>query len=280
MDTRRAGGRARCTRARLAHAGFAQTRRDDAAAAHRQHGASHARHAAQALFGLACLPLRGVLQPRCDAALHRAHRRAAQASRVDDRERNGSASRTGLAATYRTMWSAPATALAAGMTSRCARPDALVVAAPLMLLWCAAPAIAWWVSRPARREPRRSPKTMSRFSGKSRAERGVLRDFVVAGRSLPAARQLSGGSGRAVAHRTSPTNMGMALLANVAAYDFGYIWRRAVARAHRACIGTCEPRTLPGAFLQLVQHADARAACAALCLDRWIAAICPAISWC
>ncbi len=26
-----------------------------------------------------------------------------------------------------------------------------------------------------------------------------------------------------VAHRTSPTNMGLALLANLAAYDFGYI---------------------------------------------------------
>src|SRR5665647_3482146 len=29
--------------------------------------------------------------------------------------------------------------------------------------------------------------------------------------------------GAAVAHRTSPTNMGLALLANLTAYDFGYI---------------------------------------------------------
>ena len=35
----------------------------------------------------------------------------------------------------------------------------------------------------------------------------------------------------AVAHRTSPTNMGLALLANLSAYDFGYI-RRTAHRTH------------------------------------------------
>ena len=37
-----------------------------------------------------------------------------------------------------------------------------------------------------------------------------------------------------VAHRTSPTNIGLALLANLAAYDFGYLHRRRADRAHRA----------------------------------------------
>ena len=30
-------------------------------------------------------------------------------------------------------------------------------------------------------------------------------------------------AGATIAHRTSPTNMGLALLANLSAYDFGYI---------------------------------------------------------
>ena len=38
-----------------------------------------------------------------------------------------------------------------------------------------------------------------------------------------------------VAHRTSPTNMGLALLANLSAYDFGYLTAGAADRAHRQC---------------------------------------------
>ena len=37
-----------------------------------------------------------------------------------------------------------------------------------------------------------------------------------------------------VAHRTSPTNIGLALLANLAAHDFGYIDVDRRGRAHRA----------------------------------------------
>ena len=36
-----------------------------------------------------------------------------------------------------------------------------------------------------------------------------------------------------IAHRTSPTNIGLSLLANLSAYDFGYITGRPVCRAHR-----------------------------------------------
>ena len=68
-----------------------------------------------------------------------------------------------------------------------------------------------------------------------------------------------------VAHRTSPTNMGLALLANLAAYDFGYISagqlveRTAERPAHD---GALERHR--GPLLQLVRHADAAAAAAAL----------------
>ena len=34
-----------------------------------------------------------------------------------------------------------------------------------------------------------------------------------------------------VAHRTSPTNMGLALLANLAAHDFGYL-----STGHSSCV--------------------------------------------
>ena len=73
---------------------------------------------------------------------------------------------------------------------------------------------------------------------------------------MATAGQLPGAPGTVVAHRTSPTNMGLALLANLTAYDFGYIpagqliVRTANAMAHDGDDGT--PR---GALLQLVRHA-------------------------
>ena len=48
--------------------------------------------------------------------------------------------------------------------------------------------------------------------------------FVGRGRSLAAARQFPGiAQGRAIAHRTSPTNEGLLLVSALAAHDFGYL---------------------------------------------------------
>jgi len=51
----------------------------------------------------------------------------------------------------------------------------------------------------------------------------VLRDIRGAHKPLASAGQLSGEPRSVVANGTSPTNMGLSLLANLAAYDFGYI---------------------------------------------------------
>ena len=72
-----------------------------------------------------------------------------------------------------------------------------------------------------------------------------------------------------VASRTSPTNMGLALLANLAARDFGYLSRRPADRAHRSDLRhDAATRTASRAFLQLVRHAHAQAAPAALYFQR------------
>ena len=68
-----------------------------------------------------------------------------------------------------------------------------------------------------------------------------------------------------IAHRTSPTNMGLALLADLAAYDFGYLSGgqlvdRTDERAAHDGVAGAPPRPL----LQLVRHAHARAAAASL----------------
>ena len=69
-----------------------------------------------------------------------------------------------LAASFRSMWAAPAIAVAAAalpaIGASCSRSS---VAAPILLLWLVSPALAWWLSRPlraarvqARRPSRRS----------------------------------------------------------------------------------------------------------------------------
>ncbi|MGZ8203325.1 MAG: cyclic beta 1-2 glucan synthetase, partial [Burkholderiales bacterium] len=194
----------------------------------RQHLAGTTRslrgHAAQAAFGLACLPYEAFYS--LDAMLRSTlrvlvKRRLLEWTTASEAE---SASRTGWAASYLTMWSAPATALAIGLTLAFARPAALAFAGPLLLLWLAAPAIAWWVSRPPSRT--QAPLTgedvvfLRKFARRTWT---YFDDFVVAaGHHLPPDNYQEH-PGRVVAHRTSPTNMGMALLANVSAYDFGYL---------------------------------------------------------
>ncbi len=133
-------------------------------------------------------------------------------------------SRTGLGASFRAMWIAPAVASAVAIHLAVARPSVLAVAAPLLLLWFASPAIAWWISRPlARRKASltvgqtRFLRALSRRTWAFFDELVGLEDHWLPPDNYQEYRVA------AVAHRTSPTNMGLALLANLSAYDFGYI---------------------------------------------------------
>ena len=117
---------------------------------------SAGRHSAQAAFTLACLPYEAFFS--LDAIVRTVwrmlvtHRRLLEWNPSSDPDRN---SRTDLAASWRTMWIAPVMAIAAVIYLTLSRPAALAVAGPILGLWFASPAIAWWISRPlARREAR------------------------------------------------------------------------------------------------------------------------------
>jgi cellobiose phosphorylase len=132
--------------------------------------------------------------------------------------------RSGLAASLASMWFAPV--LAAGMTVNLTMtdPSALLVAGPFLLAWACAPVIAWWVSLPlVRREPRLSA-AQTRFLGQlARRTWAFFETFVGPDDNwLPPDNQQDNRADP-LAHRTSPTNIGLALLSNLVAYDFGYI---------------------------------------------------------
>ncbi len=124
------------------------------------------------------------------------------------------------------MWAGPALALATFLAiASLVRP--LSTAIPFLVLWGASPAIAYWLSRPAARRVRTvepAERAMLR-----RIARRTWRYFEThvtdEDHGLPADNVQATPEVR-VAHRTSPTNIGMALLATLAAHDFGFITTR------------------------------------------------------
>src|SRR4030042_4659535 len=91
-------------------------------------------------------------------------------------------------------------------------------------LWFFSPVIAWWISRPlARRGARLTDEQTLCLRKLSRKNWAFFETFVDPEDNwLPPDYYQEYPVAMAV-HRTSPTNMGLALLANLSAHDFGYI---------------------------------------------------------
>ena len=113
-----------------------------------------------------------------------------------------------------------ATALVAGLA-----PAHLLVAAPLLLLWLAAPLIARWISLP-RSEPFCAPlneKDTQDLRLIARRTWSFFETFVTAADHNLPPDNFQEDPAPVVAHRTSPTNLGLYLLSVVSAVDFGWI---------------------------------------------------------
>ncbi len=183
------------------------------------------RHSAQAAFTLACLPYEAFFS--MDAIARTAGRVWVTHKRLLEWNPPGSTnrrSRTDLAASFRTMWFGPVLASATAIYLTLSRPAALAVAGPILVLWFASPAIAWWISRPLARRRARLTAGQTLFLKKlSRKTWAFFETFVGPEDHWLPPDNFQEHPASGVAHRTSPTNMGLALLANLSAYDFGYI---------------------------------------------------------
>jgi cyclic beta-1,2-glucan synthetase len=130
----------------------------------------------------------------------------------------------GLYSCYRSMWIAPAIALATAAWLMTHHPMALQAAAPILLLWWASPAVAYWISRPiARRAPHLSDEQTLFLKSLSRKTWLFFETYVGPDDNWLPPDNVQQRPVEVIAHRTSPTNIGLSLLANLAAYDFGYI---------------------------------------------------------
>ncbi|MBE0546043.1 MAG: cyclic beta 1-2 glucan synthetase [Verrucomicrobia bacterium] len=126
---------------------------------------------------------------------------------------------------YGTMWIAPFVALAAGTFLALMQPAQLPMAAPTLLLWLTSPWIAWRISQPIEppAAPDLTPGQLVFLRRTARKSWRFFEDFVTAEEHWLPPDNFQEEPATVVASRTSPTNMGLALLANLAACDFGYV---------------------------------------------------------
>ena len=109
----------------------------------------------------------------------------------------------------------------------------LLLAAPLLLLWLTSPVITWWVSRPLLQpEPELNRDEQVFLRRLARRTWAFFEKFVGPDDNWLPPDNIQEQPERVIAHRTSPTNIGLALLANLAAHDFGYVSMGTNARAH------------------------------------------------
>ncbi|MBK8162925.1 MAG: cyclic beta 1-2 glucan synthetase [Gammaproteobacteria bacterium] len=191
---------------------------------------SAGRNFALAGFRIACLPYEALLS--LGAILRTAwrtmftHRRLLEwcVSGEQDYRVGPGGPAAEITSSYRSMWSAPFVAVSVAMAAIWSGPEVLAAAGPVLCLWLAAPAIAWWLSRPLVRREVKLTVDQTIFLRKiARKTWGFFESFVVAEDHWLPPDNFQEHPGPVIAHRTSPTNMGLALLANLSAHDFGFI---------------------------------------------------------
>ena len=129
-----------------------------------------------------------------------------------------------VAGHYRAMWFSVAAAVAAAAIVAVVRPEAWPLAAAFVAAWAAAPALAALLSRPVvRREESIAAADVLFLRRTARKTWRFFETFVGDTDNWLPPDNFQVDPTAVVAHRTSPTNMGLCLLANVAACDLGYM---------------------------------------------------------
>ena len=136
----------------------------------------------------------------------------------------GNNNRINLLSSYRRMWISPIISIITIIYFEYSRLVLPAVAIPILFLWALSPTITWWLSLPvARRIVRLSIAQKLFLRNLSRKTWSFFETFVGPEDHWLPPDNFQENPIAMIAHRTSPTNMGLALLANLSAYDFGYI---------------------------------------------------------
>jgi cyclic beta-1,2-glucan synthetase len=128
-----------------------------------------------------------------------------------------------LAAAIRFLWPVWLILVGAVALLFALRPGALLAAAPFLLAWAASPFVAYWVSRRSEAE-REALSAADEHEARLVARRTwrFFETFVTQEDQWLPPDNFQEDPRPVVAHRTSPTNVGLLLISTVAAHDFGY----------------------------------------------------------
>ncbi len=183
------------------------------------------RHFFQTLYTLVCLPYEAFFS--LDAIARTLWRMHVSHKRLLEWNPSGNLASRNLntfAASCRSMWIAPLLSLVLFIYLTMARPGALGAAMFVLVLWFLSPGIIWWVSRPITLSVIKLKEEQMIFLRKiARKTWAFFETFVGPDDHWLPPDNYQEHPAAVIAHRTSPTNMGLALLANLSAYDFGYI---------------------------------------------------------
>lgn len=126
--------------------------------------------------------------------------------------------------TFQRMWISPFLAIVTGSVLIAFPVPGSPVAFTFLALWFASPAVAWWFSKPiSERTVRLSPAQIVFLRKLSRKSWAFFETFVGPEDNWLPPDNFQEHPLPKIAHRTSPTNIGLSLLANLTAYDFGTI---------------------------------------------------------
>ncbi len=128
------------------------------------------------------------------------------------------------ATVVRQMWAAPALAVAVGVVVAVESPARLLLALPMIVLWVISPGIAYVTGQPLSHAGQ-VPDAAERAELRKVARRTwrFFEDLVGPGDHWLVPDNIQEDRKELIAHRTSPTNIGLQLLATLSAGDLGYI---------------------------------------------------------
>jgi cyclic beta-1,2-glucan synthetase len=154
---------------------------------------------------------------------------------------SGPARSAGARLFFAEMMASPVVALACLVLVAAVRPGALPAALPLLALWAAAPLIALGLSRPVAPRPAElGPEDRELLQQVARSTWRYFEELMgPEDHALPPDNFQETPEPR-VAHRTSPTNIGMGLVAVLAAHDLGFIGTDELAARVEATLTTME----------------------------------------
>jgi cellobiose phosphorylase len=199
---------------------------------------------ARAVFMLACLPFEAwknmTAIVRTGWRVHVSKRHLLQwvASSVVEQKANASGP---YATAWREMAIGPASTAIIALALWLWRPGVLILAAPWLLLWLLAPPIAAWLSAVPGRDTQALDASQIAFvRAAARRTWAFFERFVSADDNWLPPDNFQEQPVAKIAHRTSSTNIGLGLLANLSAYDMGYISLRGLLARTRRTFDTLQ----------------------------------------